>query len=185
MSRRPRRLPLAVTLRRGRISDLDALLAIEQQLFGSHLISRRSFRRFLSLGANTLLVAESTGDVVGYVLVLYRLRSAIARLYSIGVAARLQRRGVARRLMAAAEAKAMRRGRRQMRLEVRSDDPGAIALYRTSGYILIGRRARYYEGRIDALRFAKPLVPKLGKAGPRPAKKSDSRKRIGFDGGDR
>jgi ribosomal protein S18 acetylase RimI-like enzyme len=46
-----------------------------------------------------------------------------------------------------------------MRLEVRADDRGAIALYKTSGYHAFGRHAGYYDGRIDALRFEKPLGP--------------------------
>ena len=50
-----------------------------------------------------------------------------------------------------------------MRLEVRADDLGAIALYKTSGYHTFGRHTGYYDGRIDALRFEKLLSPEPGR----------------------
>ena len=159
-----------VKLRRGRRSDLDALVALEHALFDSqffagHLIARASFRRLLASPGATFLVAEAgkqigaqIGTQVGaYVLVLYRANSGAARIYSIGVAARFRRRGLARSLVAAAEKDAVRRGRKAMRLEVRADDRGTIALYESSGYRRIGRAPGYYDGRVDALRLEKAL----------------------------
>jgi ribosomal protein S18 acetylase RimI-like enzyme len=159
-----------VKLRRGRRSDLDALVALEHALFDSqffagHVIARASFRRLLASPGATFLVAEARkqigaqiGAQVGaYVLVLYRANSGAARIYSIGVAARFRRRGLARSLVAAAEKDAVRRGRKAMRLEVRADDRGTIALYESSGYRRIGRAPGYYNGRVDALRLEKAL----------------------------
>ena len=159
-----------VKLRRGRRSDLDALVALEHALFDSqffagHVIARASFRRLLASPGATFLVAEARkqigaqiGAQVGaYVLVLYRANSGAARIYSIGVAARFRRRGLARSLVAAAEKDAVRRGRKAMRLEVRADDRGTIALYESSGYRRIGRAPGYYNGRVDALRLEKVL----------------------------
>jgi ribosomal protein S18 acetylase RimI-like enzyme len=151
--------PPAAKFRRGRLDDLDALLAFERQFFGrDHQISRRSFRRFIGSPSCTLIIAEADEKVAGCALVLYRRGSKLARLYTIAVGSGFRRRGYARRLLAAAEAGAKRHGCRRMRLEVRADDAGAIALYETSGYRRFGRRRRYYDGRIDALRFEKPLV---------------------------
>jgi ribosomal protein S18 acetylase RimI-like enzyme len=149
-------------LRRGRRGDLDALVALERELFNSqifagHLISRASFRRLLASPSATFIVAEAGAQIAGYLLVLYRANSLAARMYSIGVAARFRRRGLARRLVAAAEKDAVRRGRKAMRLEVRADDRGTIALYALSGYRRIGRAPGYYGGRLDALRLEKAL----------------------------
>ena len=159
-----------VKLRRGRRSDLDALVKLEHALFDSqffagHVIARASFRRLLASPGATFLVAEARkqigaqiGAQVGaYVLVLYRANSGAARIYSIGVAASFRRRGLARSLVAAAEKDAVRRGRKAMRLEVRADDRGTIALYESSGYRRIGRAPGYYDGRVDALRLEKAL----------------------------
>jgi ribosomal protein S18 acetylase RimI-like enzyme len=43
-----------------------------------------------------------------------------------------------------------------MRLEVRADDRGTIALYESSGYRRVGRALGYYGG-VDALRLEKAL----------------------------
>jgi ribosomal protein S18 acetylase RimI-like enzyme len=141
------------------------LFALERELFKSqffagHLISRTSFRRLLASPSATFIVAEAGAQIgaqVGaYVLVLYRANSPAARIYSIGVAARFRRRGLARSLVAAAEHDAVGRGRKAMRLEVRVDDRGTIALYESSGYRRIGRAPGYYGG-VDALRLEKAL----------------------------
>ena len=154
--------PSAVRLRRGRRGDLDALVALENELFNSrlfagHLISRASFRRLLDFPRATFIVAEAGAQMAGYLLMLYRANSYSARIYSIGVVARFRRRGLARRLVALAEKTAVRRGRKAMRLEVRADERGTIALYESSGYRRIGRTAGYYGLRIDALRLEKAL----------------------------
>jgi ribosomal protein S18 acetylase RimI-like enzyme len=155
----------AVKLRPARASDLDALGALERdifksRLFSGHLISRASFRRFLGLASARVIVAEVDRKLAGYVLVLYRANSAAARLYSIGVGAEFRRRGLARLLSAAAERDAVCRRRDSMQLEVRADDRGAIALYETAGYRRCGRSPGYYGGRVDALRLVKSLRKK-------------------------
>ncbi len=144
-------------LRRGRIGDLDALLALERLVFKIEPLSRRSLRHFLTSPKVTFIVAMSGGNLAGYALVLYPPRSTLARLYSIAVNPNLQGKGLGRRLLAAVDKNAKRRRRRAIRLEVRVDDARTIALYEKSGYRHFGRRARYYDNRIHALRFEKPL----------------------------
>ena len=75
-------------------------------------------------------------------------------------------------------------GCRSMRLEVHEHNTRAIARYEKSGYRLFGRRLDYYDDHATALRFEKPLVSKTG-AVQLVRKKSDSRARIGFHGGQR
>ena len=158
--KRPKRPLPAAKLRRGRIGDIDDLILLEQHFLAADQLSRRSFRHFVSAPKSTLIVAEANGKVAGCALVLYRQGSERARLYTIAVASEFRRRGLARRLLKAVEKDARRRGCLFMRLEVRADDPGAITLYETSGYYFFARRRRYYAGRIDALRFEKPLGAK-------------------------
>lgn len=149
--------PAAAGLRRGRAGDLEALLTIERAVFTTDILSRRSLLHFLTATNATVLVAEDEGAVAGYALVLYRRNSKLARLYSIAVGAAFRRRGWAQRLLTAAEQKAAARGRRVMRIEVRADNRSAIDLYESAGYRRFGTLARYYGGRIDALRYQKPL----------------------------
>jgi len=148
-----------VTLRRGRLSDLDALVALEQAVFTTDVLSRRSFRRFVGSSHGSLTVAEDGAKLAGYVLVLYSPRSKLARLYSIAVAPHIGGKGVGPRLLAAAEEAARRRGRRAMRLEVHEHNTRAIARYEKSGYRLFGRRHDYYDDHGNALRFEKSLDP--------------------------
>jgi len=139
------------------VSDLGTLVASEQAVFTTDILSRRSFRRFLASPHASLIVAEEGGKFAGYVLVLYPPRSKLARLYSIAVAPHIGGRGVGPQLLAAAEAMARRRGRRAMRLEVHEHNTRAIARYEKSGYRLFGRHRNYYDDHGDALRFEKPL----------------------------
>ena len=173
-----------VSLRRGKMGDLSALVALEQAVFTTDILSRRSFRRFLTSPRATLMVAADGGKLAGYVLVFYPPRSRLARLYSIAVAPHLGGRGVGPQLLAAAEDAAKRRRREAMRLEVHEHNSRAIARYEKSGYRLFGRHRDYYENHGDALRFEKPLAVK-----PRRPTVSGERPRsaalTGFDGGHR
>ncbi len=160
-------------------------MAIENAVFTVELLSRRSFRHFLSSQNAALIVASEGGKLAGYALALYRRRSGIARLYSIAVAPHVGQRGVGKLLLAAAENDARRRCRQAMRLEVHEHNARAIARYEKSGYRLFGRYRDYYDDHATALRFEKllGLDARRGRAGP--AKKSDSHARIGFHGGHR
>jgi ribosomal protein S18 acetylase RimI-like enzyme len=147
----------AIRVRRARIGDLPALLAMEQAVFTVDHLSRRSFRRFLVSPGVTFLVAEESGKLAGYALVLYPPRSKRARLYSIAVAPHSGQRGIGPVLLATAEEAARKRRRRAMRLEVHEHNTRAIARYEKSGYRLFGRHRDYYDDHGDALRFEKPL----------------------------
>lgn len=149
--------PIRVTLRRGRMRDLAALVTLELAVFKSDIISRRSFRHFIASAHASLIVAEESGGLAGYVLVLYPANSKLARLYSIAVAPHVGGRGLGARLLAAAEIAANRRCRRVMRLEVHVRNKRAIARYQKSGYRLFGKHRDYYDDHGDALRFEKPL----------------------------
>lgn len=157
MRKRRRSQSIRVTLRRGRKSDLAALVTLELAVFKTDIVSRRSFRHFMASPNASLIVAEESGGLAGYVLVLYPPRSKLARLYSIAVAPHAGGRGLGPRLLAAAEESAKRRRRSAMRLEVHVRNKRAIARYVKSGYRLFGRHRDYYDNHGDALRFEKPL----------------------------
>jgi ribosomal protein S18 acetylase RimI-like enzyme len=159
----------AIRVRPARLGDLAALLAMEQAVFTVDHLSRRSFRRFLVSPGATFLVAEESGKLAGYALVLYPPRSKLARLYSIAVAPHSGQRGVGPLLLAAAEEAARKRRRRAMRLEVHEHNTRAIARYEKSGYRLFGRHRDYYDDHGDALRFEK-LLDAAQPAAAEPAK---------------
>src|SRR5690554_4560494 len=149
---------MAFELRHARASDVDALVAVENAVFGTDRISRRSFRRLIEHDTAEIMVAAAGREICGYLLVLYRKDSEAARLYSLGVAPGREGAGLGRKLLDAAEQTALRRGCFALRLEVREDNARAIHLYEENGYRRIGRREGYYEDGAAALRFEKLLV---------------------------
>jgi ribosomal-protein-alanine acetyltransferase len=141
--------------------DLDALIELENRCFHYDRLSRRSFRHFLTTETATCMVAERAGQVIGYVLVLFHGRTALARLYSMAVAPEEQGEGIGRGLLRAAETAALDSGAAVMRLEVNPDNAPAVALYRSVGYTDFGIYHGYYEDDSDALRMEHALVPRV------------------------
>src|SRR5262245_14433163 len=146
-------------VRPAQASDLAALTALENRVFATDRVSRRSFGRLLATGNATMLVAEAGGQLAGYALVLFRDRTGIARLYSIAVAPEFAGRGIGANLVAAVEQAALARGAGRLRLEVNEANDRAVVLYRRLGYTEFGRHTHYYEDASNALRFEKRLVP--------------------------
>jgi ribosomal protein S18 acetylase RimI-like enzyme len=148
-------------LRPARAEDLDRLLVLENRCFELDRLSRRSFRHFLSSDTASCLVTERDGELLGYVLVLFHGRTALARLYSMAVAPEHRAQGLGRVLLEAAEAVALDGGAAIMRLEVHPANFAAIALYRRAGYLEFGIYRGFYEDDSDALRMQHVLVPRL------------------------
>ena len=144
-------------VRRAEPGDVDALIKLEHRVFATDRLPRRSLRRLLDSPSAVVLVAVENAQLAGIAIVLFRARSAVARLYSIAVAPHVGGRGVAAMLLDAAEEAALARGCRIMRLEVHRANHAAISRYRKSGYREFGRYRTYYEDGADALRFEKRL----------------------------
>ena len=147
-----------VVIRDAKDKDLAGLQALEARSFASDRMSRRSLRRLIGRDTACLRVATSAGRLVGYYLVLFRHNSLVARLYSIAVDRRFRGDGVGHRLLADAERAASRRGRRTLRLEVRTGNRAAIGLYERHAFMRIGGYRGYYADGADALRLEKPLA---------------------------
>jgi ribosomal protein S18 acetylase RimI-like enzyme len=149
------------TIRLAAISDLDRLEALENRVFDMDRLSRRSLRNFILNPKGGFIVADRGDHLAGYVLLTFRSGTALARLYSIAVSPETGRSGVGRALMHAAERAAIERDCIVLRLEVRADNHGAIALYAKLGYRQFGVYENYYEDDQAALRFEKLLVAQI------------------------
>ena len=136
-----------IRTRKAERGDVDVLTDLEQRVFATDRLSRRSLRHFLKSPSAEVIVAEQGGQLAGTAIVLFRPRSVVARLYSIAVAPHMGGRGVAPMLLEAAEAAALARGCRAIRLEVHQTNHAAISRYRKSGYREFGRHARLLRGR--------------------------------------
>ncbi|NRR30628.1 GNAT family N-acetyltransferase [Oxalobacteraceae bacterium] len=141
------------------MADLPALDRIEQASFDGDCVSRRSFRHFLTRGQALILVDRAhDGALRGYIALLFRARTSVARVYTIATDAAYRGMGVAAALVTAAEAEALARGCTRLRLEIRPDNQASQALFHACGYRVFGSYADYYEDGADALRLEKPLL---------------------------
>lgn len=132
-------------------SDIDRLAEMQATCFHEPW-GAASIAKTLGLpGAFALLLRDSTpaGRIsAGFVIV--QVVTDQADLLTLGVVPGLRRRGLARLLLTGALGRAAELGAKTMFLEVAEDNPAALALYRGSGFALIGRREGYYrspEGR--------------------------------------
>lgn len=146
-----------LTLRPAGVDDLSALVELENRCFDYDRLSRRNFQWMLTRAHASLTVAEGDGGVLGYALVLFHEGTSLARLYSIAIDPRARGIGLGQKLLEAAEQAARDNDRAYMRLEVRPDNRGAIALYERNGYRPFATVRDYYEDHSEALRFEKRI----------------------------
>ncbi|NWF18215.1 GNAT family N-acetyltransferase [Pseudomonas reactans] len=137
--------------------DVPELLALEQRCFTTDKLSRRSFQWMVSRAHGQLLVADNDGQLLGYALVLLRRGTSLARLYSIAITEPARGTGLGKQLLSRVEAIAVARGCTRLRLEVRTDNPGALSLYERNGYRRFALIDAYYEDHTAALRLEKTL----------------------------
>ncbi|OOB91820.1 ribosomal protein S18-alanine N-acetyltransferase [Rathayibacter sp. VKM Ac-2630] len=139
-------------LREATPADLDAIMAIEESEFTSDAWSSRMMAEETRSAHTRYLVAEEDGVVLGYAGLLCPRGAHEADVQTIAVLASARRRGLGRRLLRALLDEAVRRGAREVFLEVRADNPGAQTLYRSEGFEEIGVRPAYYQpDGVDAL----------------------------------
>jgi ribosomal-protein-alanine N-acetyltransferase len=128
-------------------ADLDRVIEIAQSLKEAPHWPLAAYQTALDENSEprrVSLVAEDleTGVVVGFAVAC--MVAPQAELETIAVAAESQRRGVARRILAALAEELKRLRVREVMLEVRASNQSALALYRSTGFRETGRRPRYY-----------------------------------------
>lgn len=143
--------------RLARLSDLNALVEIEERSFDNDQMNRRSFRRWLKAEHGILCVVEVEEKILGYGLVWCHEGTRLARLYSIAILEEARGKGIARKLMNELERLALQKGKYFMRLEVAKQNASAISLYQSGGYKIFGEYSDYYEDHSDALRMQKTI----------------------------
>lgn len=88
-------------------------------------------------------------------------------ILNLAVEPAARRRGCGRRLLRLALQAGRKMGMQKALLEVREHNGAALALYRACGFVLAGRRRRYYaDTGEDALVLERPLAEPTGRAAP-------------------
>ena len=102
----------------------------------------------------TLIAARDmeSGELVGYYALQYVLDEA--EIAIIAVKRKFRRQGMGRRLLEEIKSFAIGQKIRKIHLEVRSENEAAVHLYRSFGFVEVGRRKNYYEApKDDAILF--------------------------------
>jgi len=130
--------------------DVDAVLGIELAV-QAYPWTRGNFMDALNYGY-VCRVDEDDGAIRGYAILMPAVDEA--ELLVISVAAAWQRKGLGTTIINEMLQKAREMNMKRVFLEVRPSNVAAIALYRRSGFDLIGVRRGYYQntnGSEDAL----------------------------------
>ena len=94
------------------------------------------------------LVAERGNHIIGFVIGDRRRHKDLGWIASIGVHPQYRRQGIGRHLLLACEREI---GTKRLRLSLRLSNQGALALYRSEGYVEVDRWRRYYRDGEDAI----------------------------------
>ncbi len=132
-------------------ADLEALLAIEEDLFQSEAWSKDVFEsEFALLGVSRVYkVLENEGEIVGYFGLA--IIDGVVDITTIAVTSHHQRHGLGTMMMNEILEISKQRGAQKIMLEVKPENLAAITLYQKFGFEVIGLRRNYYGPSKDAL----------------------------------
>ncbi|MFZ5535834.1 MAG: GNAT family N-acetyltransferase [Patescibacteria group bacterium] len=142
-----------ITIRRAKLSDLDAICTLSQSLFEherqftdeydmgwSHGVAgRKFFTKMLRSRKAFVLLALAEEKVVGYILVKFltfswRAYNPIAELTNLSVDPMFRGQGIGTKLVEKAVAIARKRGAKRMSVEGLHDNVRALKFYKTQGF---------------------------------------------------
>jgi ribosomal-protein-alanine acetyltransferase len=152
-------------------TDLDAILALEEETFVNDAWSREQMESELaSPHTSYVAVVDDVDGLVGYGGVLAPSGSDDADIQTIAVAPSFRRAGLGRAIMAELIGAARLAGAGRVFLEVRADNPAAQSLYADLGFVEVGVRPHYYQpDDVDAivmrLEFEAPAATAVGPVG--------------------
>lgn len=132
---------------------MDGIYSLEAECFGESAWSQKEFEASVSDSSHVTLFAalfkggDGTDVPVGFLMLGHAADEG--EIMNIAVRGDFRRRGIGRRLMAAAEAYAQLLGVRVIFLEVRAANEGARALYERVGYFKAAVRRGYYKSPKD------------------------------------
>jgi ribosomal-protein-alanine N-acetyltransferase len=149
----------AYYIRPFRMSDLNAVLALERASFGADAYDRNLFAELFDQCGRLFLVAAAPAQIRAYMVTATPLARATpcAELVSVAVHPAYRGQGIASALMRSTLRRLRLRRIGRLSLAVRVSNWQAQALYAKFGFAKLRRVRRYYEDGEDALVLRKPL----------------------------
>ena len=133
-----------IAIRRMTLGDLDPVVAIEEATFARPWTREDYTGELTRNKAARYLVAETgTGEIAAFAGAWIILDES--HITNIAVAERFRRRGIGRAVTRALLQYLSNLGAAYATLEVRESNDAARSLYKSLGFIAVGRRKRYYE----------------------------------------
>lgn len=147
-----------MSLRFASPSDAEALAGAHAACFEAPWPAA-DIGRLMQMMGGFAIAAEDQDGIQGFILA--RCIASEGEILTLAVRPALRRQGLGRALVQAALAEAQRGGARSMFLEAAEDNPAALALYQSLGFVRAGLRRAYYARagarRADALVLSRPL----------------------------
>ena len=150
-----------ITLRSYQAGDLDAMHALDVVCFEKPFrFTRSGMRRFAEARKARVIIAQDDAVLAGFIIL--HIESAddqrIAYIVTLDIATEYRRRGLAGRLMQAAEHEAARAACVATVLHVFADNDPAIRFYESQGFTRTHRESNFYGPSLDAWVFQKLLA---------------------------
>ena len=138
--------------------DLELFTALEAEVFAEDPWTPYMIAEELSSPASRYWIAtDASGDVVGYGGV--KVGGDQADVMTIGVRPHARGRGYGGAILDTLLDWSREAGAREIFLDVRPSNEGAIGLYESRGFVEIGRRPRYFRNPVEeAVEMRVPLT---------------------------
>ncbi len=136
---------------------LERVLEIERACFARDAYPRELFLELEREAAGLFFVARRSRRLVGYCV--SAVAGTAAEVISLAVVPEQRENGIGSALLRHTISRLRRRHIRTLVLTVRVGNENAIRLYRRLGFRAVGRIARYYEDRSDAVLMRMRLLP--------------------------
>lgn len=138
--------------------DLEALYRLDLECFDpAFRFSRKAMRGFAEAEQAVTVVAECSGELVGFAIA--EVADGAAYIATVDVGRRWRRQGLGRRLMEKIEVKTRAEGACSLILHVFTANHGAVQMYSALGYRRLGLAQGFYGRNLDAWVFEKQLHP--------------------------
>jgi ribosomal-protein-alanine N-acetyltransferase len=126
-------------------SDLEQIMLVEKACFGNDAWSKANMKSELIAPHTTYVVAEESGNLIGYAGLSKLATATSSDIQTIAVSDSHRRLGVGRALMNNLLEFASKQGAKEVFLEVREDRPNPQNLYKSLGFTEIDLRENYYQ----------------------------------------
>lgn len=140
------------------LADLDELEWLEDNVFVQDRYHRAQLRYLLGRAYATTHVAVEDGLIVGWAIMLWKRKSHVGHLHSLGVRRERQGRGIGPQLLDLCEAEAAERGCDRVSLYARATNERAIKVYSRRGYRTVKIIKGYFPDGGTGLRMIKELT---------------------------